>query len=95
MDLCGGYLDKKLSKESKMTIMLIVFGFTAGYEIILYIYRNIALSSYMEIAIFTRKVFIEILYNLLITIILYPIIKRFGYKMEDIFKNKKILTRYF
>ena len=70
-------------------------GFTAGYEIFVYIYKSIVLSSLVEIDIFIRKLLIEIIYNVFITIILYPLIQKLGYKMEDIFKNPQILTRYF
>ena len=91
----GGYLDKNLSKDSKITILLLVMGFTAGYEIFIYIYKSLILSSLIEIDIFTKKLFIEVLYNVLITIILYPIIQKLGYKIEDVFKNPQILTRYF
>lgn len=74
---------------------MLVIGLTAGYEVILCIYKNIVLSTYIEMEIFIRKLLIEILYNSLLTIILYPLIQRFGYKVEDIFKNPQILTRYF
>ena len=95
MAFYGGYLDKKLSKDSKITILLLVTGFTLGYEAILCIYRNIVLATYIEIDIFMKKLFIEILFNSLLTIILYPIIQKSGYIIEDIFKNPQILTRYF
>lgn len=70
-------------------------GFTAGFEIFTYIYRSIILSSNIEADIFFRKLIIEIVFNTLITIILYPLMQKFGYKIEDIFKNPQILTRYF
>lgn len=95
MALCGGYLDRELSKDSKITILLLVFGFTAGYEIFVYLYRGVILSSNIEIDIFIRKLLIEILYNGLITIILYPLMQKFGYKIEEIYKNPQILTRYY
>lgn len=91
----GGYLDKDLSKDSKITMILLVMGLTAGYEIFIYAYRTMVLSSNVEIDIFSRKVLIEVLYNGIITIILYPLIQKLGYKMEDIFKKTQILTRYF
>ena len=37
----------------------------------------------------------EILFNIILTIILYPIITKLGYRSEKIFKENKILTRYF
>lgn len=68
---------------------------TAGHEIFVYFYKAVILSSNIEIDIFIRKLLIEIVYNGLLTIILYPLMQKFGYKMEDIFKNPQILTRYF
>ena len=44
---------------------------------------------------FAKILALEIIYNGLITIILYPLMQKLGYKMEDIFKNPQILTRYF
>ena len=91
----GGYLDKNLSKDSKITVLLLTMGFTAAYEIIIYLYKSMVLSSYIEILIFIRTLLIEVIYNTILTIILYPLMQKFGYKMEDIFKNPQILTRYF
>ena len=91
----GGYLEKNLSKDSKMTVILLVMGATAVYEIVVYVYKAIILSSNIEIMIFVQKLLIEILYNALLTIILYPLMQKFGYKIEEIFKNPQILTRYF
>lgn len=95
MDFYGGYLDKRLSKDSKITILLLVIGITAGYEIFISIYKNITLSTYIEADIFFKILLIEIIFNILLTIALYPLMQRFGYKMEDVFKNQQILTRYF
>lgn len=92
--LCG-YLEKNLSKDSKITIILLVISATAGYEIFSYLYRGIVLSSNIEMFIFIKKLLVEVLFNTLITIIIYPLIQKFGYKMEDIFRSQQILTRYF
>ena len=81
----GGYLEKNLSKDSKITIILLVISATAGYEIFSYLYRGIVLSSNIEMFIFIKKLLVEVLFNTLITIIIYPLIQKFGYKMEDIF----------
>lgn len=91
----GGYLEKNLSKDSKITIILLVISATAGYEIFSYLYRGIVLSSNIEMFIFIKKLLVEVLFNTLITIIIYPLIQKFGYKMEDIFRSQQILTRYF
>lgn len=91
----GGYLEKNLSKDSKITVMIMVIVSTAVYEIFGYLYRGIILSANIEIWIFIKKLLIEIIYNTLLTIILYPLIRKVGYKIEGIFKNEQILTRYF
>lgn len=95
MDFCGGYLDKTLSKESKITVILLVFGSTIIYEVFVYLYKAVILSSNIEIGFFIKKLIIEIIYNGIITVILYPVIQKFGYKVEDTFRNPQILTRYF
>ena len=60
--LLGEYLDKNFSKESRITIMLMIATSTAIYEI---------------------------------TTVIYSLIQRLGHTLEDIFKTKNILTRYF
>lgn len=91
----GGYFDKNFSKDSRITIMLMVIGSTLLYEIGNYIISIIQLSIQIEILSFIKIVLIEVIYNVILTIILYPIIQKVGYKIEDIFKGQKILTRYF
>lgn len=87
----GGYFDKNFSKESKLTIMLMVMGSTCIFEIGSYIIQMIEL----EIIPFIITLLIEVIYNTILTIILYPLIQKIGYAIEDVFKGQKILTRYF
>lgn len=91
----GGYFDKTFSKESRLTIMLMVIGSTCIYEIGCYILGIIQHSINIEILAFVRILAVEIIYNTILTIILYPIIQKLGYLLEDIWKGQKILTRYF
>lgn len=95
MAFYGGYLDKNLSKDSKITVILLVMAATAFYEIFVYGYKIVVLSSNVEIPIFAKILVIELIYNAILTIILYPLMQKAGYKIEDIFKNPQILTRYF
>ena len=91
----GGYFDKNFSKESRITIILMVVGVTALFEVGSYI-TNIMLSSgVIEILNFIKVLLIEMFYNVILTIILYPIIQKYGYALENVFKNPQILTRYF
>ena len=57
---------------------------------LIFIYDN-----YIQIWPFTQMLLIECVYNILITIILYPLIQISGNKIEEEYKGNKILTRYF
>lgn len=89
------YLDKNFSKESRITIMLMIAGSTIIYEVGCYIFNVISLGITVEIISFGKILLIEVLYNIIITIILYPLIQKLGHILEETFKTKNILTRYF
>lgn len=91
----GGILDKNFSKDSKMTIILMTIAVTAIYEIGVYILNSMIISINIEIIPFIKILLIEILYNIIITIILYPLLQKAGYYIEEAFRGKQILTRYF
>ena len=93
--LAGEYLDKNFSKESKITIILMIIGSTLIYEIGSYVFSLITLDINIEILSFMKILFIETLYNVIITIIIYPLIQKLGHLLEEIFKTRNILTRYF
>lgn len=94
--IIGGYIDKNFSKDSRLMIMTTVMVTTIIYEVGLYMIQSI-LSSYSisEIGILIKILLIEVIYNIIITIIIYPLIKRAGYFIEGAFKENNILTRYF
>lgn len=75
--------------------MLMVAGLTFGYEAIVYFLNYLILDTNLEILIFLKILAIEVIYNIIITIIIYPLIKKFGYYIEHEYKGNKILTRYF
>ena len=91
----GGVFDKNFSKENRFTIMMMVTVCTAIHEIALYIIGGAVYQYSLEILTFIKILLIECVYNLLITIILYPLIQNLGYKIEEVYKGDKILTRYF
>lgn len=93
--LGAGIFAKNFSKDSKITIMLMVAGFTAGYEIICYFLNYVILDANVEIWVFIRILLVEVIYNIILTIILYPLFKKFGYFIEHEYKGDQILTRYF
>ena len=91
----AGVFDKNFSKDSRMTIMLMVFGSTFLVEVLNYLLNYMFLGINVEIMDFLKILGIEIIYNLILTIILYPLIQKAGYYIENEYKGNKILTRYF
>ncbi len=87
--------DKNFSKDSRATIMFMVLGATLIYEVIVYILNYFVFSTNVEIINFIRILSIEIIYNLIIVIIFYPLMQTCGYGIENTYKGNKILTRYF
>ena len=91
----AGVFDKNFSKDSRMTIMIMVLGSTFLAEALNYLLNYMFLSINVEIVNFIIILVIEIVYNLILTIILYPLIQKAGYYIENEYKGNKILTRYF
>ena len=93
--LLAGIFDKNFSKDNRLTIMFIVAATTIGTEIIIYVLNYLFLNTNVDILAFVKILSIETIYNIIISIILYPAIQTFGYYMENEYKGNKILTRYF
>ena len=93
--LAAGIFAKNFSKDSRITIMLMVAGFTVAFEIIVYFLNYFMLNTNLEIFTFLTILIIEVIYNVLLTIIIYPLFKKFGYYIEHEYKGDQILTRYF
>lgn len=91
----GSYFDKNFSKENKATILLMAIGATFVYEFGFYSLNGLVLGYSFEWLKFMKIIIFEIIYNSLITILLYPIIQGTGFKVDRIFKKNNILTRYF
>ena len=87
--------DKNFSKDSRITIMFMVFGSTVIFEIVSYFINYILYDVNIEILNLIKILIIEVIYNILITIIIYPLIQKFGYYIENEYKGNRILTRYF
>ena len=87
--------DKNFSKDSRMTIMVMSVASTIIFETITYILNYIIINTNLEIVNFAKILAIETLYNLILTIIIYPLIQKAGYYIENEYKGNKILTRYF
>lgn len=93
--LLAALFDKNFSKDSRATIMFMVMGATIIFEVIVYLANVIILTNNIEILNFIKILSVEVIYNIILTIILYPLMQKFGYYMENEYKGNKILTRYF
>lgn len=91
----GEILSKNFSKDSRFIVCLMVIGTTAVYEIIVYLLTMLRTEGTVETLAFLKILLIEMLFNGLITIIIYPLIKKAGYYLENLYDDKFILTRYF
>lgn len=95
VSILGIYFNKNFSKDSRITIMLMVIASTCLFEIGMYILNIMRLSINIEILPFVKTLLIEVIYNTIIVVILYPLIQKLGHYAENTFKNQKILTKYF
>lgn len=91
----GSYFDKNFSKENKLTIIFMVAGATLIYEFGAYFINSLLLNFNREYLSFLKMVGIEIVYNVLLSILLYPLIQKLGYLIDRNIKKNNILTRYF
>ncbi len=90
----SGILEKNFSKENRFNIMIMVIVTTLLYELGVYTLQILLKGVQIELMAFIKVVLIEVLYNAMITIIIYPIIQYFGKKIEDKLLGNKVL-RYF
>ena len=93
--LISGMFDKTLSKDNRMTVLLMGIVCTVIYETVLYLLQYMAFAINIEIVSFIKILLIEVVYNMLLIIILYPILDKTGYEIEEEIKGNRILTKYF
>lgn len=93
--LIGTLFDKNFSKENRITLMVMCIISTAVFEIGLYVLSYFIYHADMQILLFLQILLVEIIYNVLLTIIFYPFMQIFGNKIEEEYKGNKMLTRYF
>jgi len=93
--LISGILDKTFSKDSRLIVLVMGILCTIIYEVVLYLMQYMVIGINVQILEFIKILLIEIIYNIIITIIIYPLMKITGYEIENEIKGDKILTRYF
>ena len=93
--IIGMLFDKNFSKDNRITLIVMVAISTLAFEIGQSLIYYMITRETLELLPFIQILLIECLYNALITIILYPLIQKGGYKIESEYKGNRILTRYF
>lgn len=93
--LISGYLDKNFSKDNRITVMFITMVLTVIAEFIIYILQVIFLGVSLQIMSFVKILLLEIVYNAILIIIFYPVIFKFGSKLENDFINKNRFLNFF
>ena len=91
----GGIFDKTFSKDSRITVLLMGVVCTMIYEIVLYFMQYMIFSINIEIIQFLSILLVEVIYNVLLIIIIYPLMKVTGNEIENEIKGDTILTKYF
>lgn len=91
----GGYLDKSFSKDSRITMIMMIAMATVIYELGINIFNYFINNATISIWYILKTLIIELVFNTILTIIIYPLIMKLGYRIQENFKENKILTRYF
>lgn len=84
------FINKNISNDNKFTIILMIAVNTFVYEFLAYIFSIWKLSVNPEFLAFFKTIIVEILFNSVLIIILYPIIQIFRDFLNNIFENKKM-----
>ena len=91
----GEYFDKNFAKDSRGMMLSISIISTILFELAMYIIKYIQFRTEIEIKEFLIILLVECVFNILIITIIYPWMKKLGYHLEETFKGRKLLTRYF
>ena len=91
----SGVFDKNFSKDSRLIVIFMGAICTIIFEVLVYISRYFFLNTNIEILQFLKILGIEVIYNILLTTILYPLIRVTGNSIEGEIKGDKIFTRYY
>ncbi len=86
------WFDTLWSKDEKISIIIMVLLSTLIFEFGSYFIKSVILEFEMEIKTFFKIIFFEELYNVLLTIIFFGMIKKFGYIMERRLKRNNMFT---
>ena len=88
-------LQNRFPKNSKITLMIMSSITTIVYEILRACYRYMFYSSQLDFVQFICTLLIELVFNILLIIILYPGINKLGSYSDEVFNSKESVTKFF
>ena len=91
----GGLLDKNFSKENMFNIIIMLMLTTIVNEVIIYTLKITICKATIELLPFLKIVVLEVLYNIVIFAIFYPILIKIGEKLNTTFTKEKGFMRYY
>ena len=91
----AGVLEKNFSNESRFTIMIFTIMLTFLSETVTYVMQIILNSGSINLVEFIKIILIEILYNVIIVIIIYPTFQRLGKYLEGVFYDRNKTIHYY
>lgn len=86
------WFDSLWSKDEKISIIIMVVLATFIFEFGSYFIKSVVLNFQVEVKIFFKILFWEEIYNILLTIIFFGIIKKLGYMMERKLKRSNMYS---
>ena len=86
------WFDSLWSKDEKISIIIMVILSTFIFEFGSYFMKSLILEFDLEVKSFFKILLWEEIYNVLITIILFGFIKKFGYMMERKLKKSNMYS---
>lgn len=93
--LISGILEKNFSREHKFTILFIITILTFLGEIIKYSLILLISHEELQIIVFSKILLIEVIFNVLITIIIYPAICKAGETLAKVLIDNRKQIKYF
>ena len=86
------WFDSLWSKDERISIIIMVILSTFIFEFGSYFLKSLILDFEIESGVFFKILAIEELYNVLLTIIFFGVIKKFGYMMERKLKRSNMYS---
>lgn len=86
------WFDSLWSKDEKISIIIMVFLSTLIFEFGAYFIKSLVLEFELEVGTFFKMLIWEEIYNILLVIIFFGLIKKLGYMMERKLKRNNMYS---